>query len=135
MTKQRTFPLRNFDTFTRKKEIVFEDLSSKVKDFYLIDIRKPEEIRHSGKLPGAYNIPLDEIEAALQMDNETFYDQYVIPSFHCTENKVVIYCRSGRRVSLATEIFQKFGLANILFYRGSFQDWVANGGPLEQVMK
>jgi len=41
--------------------------------------------------------------------------------------------RSGRRVKVANRRLQHLGFNNLRIYEGSFKDWVARGGEVEQM--
>lgn len=64
----------------------------------LVDVRTPEEFA-AGSVPGAVNIPLNEIGGR-------------ISEF---QNKpgVVVFCRSGNRSGQAIEILEKNGIRNV----------------------
>ena len=76
----------------------------------LIDVRTPGEFadRHH---PGAENILLDQIEA----DPNVVGDK---------AQEIIVYCRSGRRSTLAKELLEQAGFNN-----------VKNGGGLDQLCK
>jgi phage shock protein E len=73
-----------------------------------VDVRTPEEYE-SSKLPGAVNIPLQDIEhlAESQLDKN-------IP--------VVVFCRSGQRSQMAMQILQGQGFKEV-HNMGSFMAW------------
>lgn len=62
----------------------------------LLDVRTPEEFAE-GHLPGAVNIPVEELEAKLAS----------VPAKK--DQPVVLYCRSGRRSETARKILEKAG--------------------------
>jgi rhodanese-related sulfurtransferase len=78
-----------------------------LKKAYLVDVRTQEEF-NSGSVPGAVNIPLDQLEQSLHR----FKGQ----------GTVVVFCRSGMRSSQARDILVRKG----------FKD-VVNGGGWEKV--
>jgi phage shock protein E len=65
----------------------------------LLDVRSPEEFE-GGHLPGALNIPVQELDRRLGE---------VGPA----EHDVVVYCRSGHRSSRATEILREHGFTRV----------------------
>jgi rhodanese-related sulfurtransferase len=88
----------------------------------VIDVRNADEIRNDGALPGAVNIPLANIPAALACREWS-------PQYGCerpAENATVVFlCRSGVRArTAATQAADVF--ANVRVYEGSFLDWCAH---------
>lgn len=64
---------------------------------FFVDVRTPEEFA-SGSVPGAVNIPLDEIESR-------------IAEFE-GKKEIVVFCRSGNRSAQAITILQQHGITN-----------------------
>ena len=75
----------------------------------IVDVRTPEEYQ-SGAVPGAVNIPLDDIGEYLE-------------SFGDKEREITVYCASGARSAYAAHILQQVGYKN-----------VENGGGLMEMM-
>jgi len=76
----------------------------------IIDVRTPGEF--AGKhVPGAINIPLDEVENRIKE-----LDKYSKP--------IVAYCKSGNRSSIAVAILKQNGVTDII-----------NGGGLDEMLK
>jgi rhodanese-related sulfurtransferase len=89
---------------------VFQNLP---KNSAIIDIRTQEEYSE-GHVPGAQNIPVDQI--AQHTADLKKYDQ------------IYLYCRSGGRVSVATQILESQGLSNVSsVLSGGFPNWAARG--------
>ncbi|KAK5649607.1 hypothetical protein RI129_000636 [Pyrocoelia pectoralis] len=89
----------------------------------LIDVRAPAELNESGKLPESINIPLDELEAALnKMDNKDFCLNYGCekPNF---DVPLIFSCRSGNRSTHAANIAVNLGYKNVHNYVGGWLDW------------
>lgn len=78
-----------------------------LKNAFLVDVRSPAEFAE-GSVPGAVNIPLDQVAARLK-------------EFRNKE-KVVVFCRSGSRSARAKEILESHGIKNVI-----------NGGSWTQV--
>ena len=80
----------------------------------VIDVRSPGEF-HSGHLPTAINIPLDEIETAL-------------PRRMKDKNQVLLlHCQSGMRSGMAKQKLKSVGYTNV-FNLGSY-------GRAENILK
>lgn len=84
------------------------DLKEGQKTF--VDVRTPEEYA-GGHVPGAINIPLDEIQARLD-------------EFKDMPKPLVAYCRSGARSGMATSILRQAGIQEVI-----------NGGGISDVMQ
>src|SRR4030042_2916363 len=84
----------------------------------LIDVRTAEEFR-AGAIPSALNIPYDVIQ-----DNLPTQDR---------EARIVVYCRSGNRSSVAKARLEELGFRNVNNF-GAYTNWrgyriVPCGGP------
>jgi thiosulfate/3-mercaptopyruvate sulfurtransferase len=47
------------------------------------------------------------------------------------DREVVVYCRSGMRAAHTYVVLKQAGFPRVRLYDGSWQDWIARGGPLE----
>jgi phage shock protein E len=65
----------------------------------LLDVRSPEEYAR-GHLPGALNVPVQELDRRLAE---------VGPA----DRDLVVYCRSGHRSTRATEILRQHGFSKV----------------------
>ncbi len=70
---------------------------------YLIDVRTEAEYR-SGAIPSAINIPYDVIAENLPTDDR--------------DARIIVYCRSGRRSSVADNTLADLGFTNVLDFGG-----------------
>lgn len=82
-----------------------------------VDVRTPEEYA-GGHIKGAVLIPHDQMATRWQ-ELEAYKDR-----------KVVLYCRSGRRSSLAEEVLRQKGFTNLV-NAGGFDAVKATGLPVE----
>jgi rhodanese-related sulfurtransferase len=83
----------------------------------VIDVRKPAEFG-AAHIPGAINIPLDEIEKRL---NEFRSD-----------DGVLIYCINGARTRQAEPLLFSNGIDNVYHLEGAFQGWIKEQLPIEK---
>jgi phage shock protein E len=84
----------------------------------LLDVRTPEEFA-AGHVPGARNIPVQELAARLsELDTARNGD-------------IVVYCRSGRRAASALQTLQARGFEHLLHLDGDMQGWSAGGHHVE----
>lgn len=80
----------------------------------VIDVRTPEEYKE-GHVPGATNIPLDQLEARMP---EVSKDQ-----------KVLLICRSGRRSTEGTNLLRSKGYDHVYNVSGGMLAWK---GPVKK---
>lgn len=83
---------------------------------FVLDVRAPEEFV-TGHVPGAANIPYDQVAARLAE----------VPK----DKDVVLYCRSGRRAALAAEVLAANGYTRLKYLEGDMPAWIAQGRPVE----
>jgi len=81
----------------------------------LVDVRTPEEFS-GGHIPGAVNIPLQELETRLTE----------IPA----DSPVVLYCRSGNRSAQAADILREAGYSRV-YDLGGINAWQSQGLPVQ----
>jgi rhodanese-related sulfurtransferase len=87
----------------------------------LIDVRTPAEFM-AGHIPGAVNVPLDELRASLDELCSVLDDHH----------DVVLVCRSGVRAGQAQEVLHRAGLGASTVLRGGILDREATGGNLNR---
>ncbi len=81
----------------------------------LLDVRREDEWRATGVIPGALMITLDELEARVdELDKKGLW---------------IAYCRSGKRSLTAREILRANGIPGVLSMSGGILQWVAGDGP------
>lgn len=90
----------------------------KNKENLFLDVREPDEFR-LGHVPGSKNIPHEKVKA------------------HAAELKryetVYLYCRSGRRSTIAYQVLSNEGLDNLICVKGSgMEDWLKSGFEVEK---
>jgi rhodanese-related sulfurtransferase len=86
----------------------------------VIDVRTPVEFE-AGHIPGAVNVPLDELKASLD-------DICAVLDDH----DVVLVCRSGARAGQAQEVLQSAGLTSPAVLSGGIVDWEKTGGAVNR---
>jgi rhodanese-related sulfurtransferase len=82
---------------------------------FVLDVRTPEEYA-SGYVPGAANIPYDQIASRLSE----------VPK----DKEVVLYCRSGRRAQMAAEVLASNGYKDLAHLQGDILAWTESGRPV-----
>ena len=85
----------------------------------VLDVRTPAEFA-AGHVPGARNIPHDQVAARL--------DELAASR----DQTVVLYCRTGRRSGLAAEVLRSAGFGRLLQLEGDYPGWEAARRPVER---
>ncbi len=80
----------------------------RTKNAQLVDVRTPEEYAMS-KLPGAVNIPLQDIEAVADAELDD-------------SRPIIVFCRSGQRSHMAQQILMAKGFSDV-HNMGPYQAW------------
>ncbi|XP_004541697.2 thiosulfate sulfurtransferase/rhodanese-like domain-containing protein 3 [Maylandia zebra] len=89
----------------------------------VIDVREPWELREYGFIPGSINVPLAQVNTALQLGPEDFKEKYGGEIPHQTDN-VVFTCLAGIRSKTALNTAITLGYKDVQYYSGGWQDWV-----------
>ena len=103
------------------KSINLKDLHSAVAKIssndLILDVRTPAEFSE-GHIPGAKNIPVDQVVTRIQ-DLKNFKTIYV-------------YCKAGGRATVACNVLESMGIQNLVCYDdGGFPDWKEEGYSFE----
>jgi rhodanese-related sulfurtransferase len=80
--------------------------------------RTPEEFA-AGHLPGARNIPHDQLAGRL--------DELALAK----SDEVVVHCHSGRRAAVAEQVLRDAGYTSVRDLEGHWQGWHGAGLPTE----
>ena len=102
---------------TISQQTLLERQQKKDPALLVVDVRAPSEYAQ-GHVPGAINVPHDQIAAHLAE----------LPK----DKDVVLYCRSGRRSALAAEALRASGYSRLLQLEGDMSGWLDQGRPVEK---
>ena len=83
----------------------------------VLDVRSAEEFA-AGHLPGAVNIPHDELAARIGELKDA------------GDKDVVVYCRTGRRSQEALGVLQKSGFKRLMRLQGDYERWSGEKRPV-----
>jgi rhodanese-related sulfurtransferase len=98
------------------REIGVADLRRRGEDAgVVLDVRSPEEFT-DGHVPGAVNVPLDELPAV---------------AHRYAGREVVAVCKSGGRSAVAAQILAAAG-AQVWSLSGGTRGWAKAGHPIER---
>ena len=95
-------------------------------DVVFLDVREPNEVAASGKVPGALAIPRGLVEFRADPASP-LHDANFDPA-----KTVVAYCASGGRSALVLKTLKDMGYGNVRNL-GGFKGWVEAGGPVEKI--
>jgi phage shock protein E len=82
---------------------------------FVLDVRTPEEFA-AGHVPGAVNVPHDQLASRLAE----------VPR----DKDVVVYCRTGRRSQIATDLLAANGFKRVAHLQGDMVAWQEQGRPV-----
>jgi rhodanese-related sulfurtransferase len=94
-------------------------------DVVFLDVREPNEVAASGKVPGALAIPRGLVE---------FRADPASPLHDANFDRaktIVAYCASGGRSALVLKTLKDMGYENVRNL-GGFKAWLDGGGPVEK---
>lgn len=83
---------------------------------FVLDVRSAEEFV-TGHVPGAVNIPHDQVAARLAE----------VPK----DKDVLLYCRSGKRAGIAGQVLAENGYQRLQHLEGDMPGWIEKGHPVE----
>lgn len=87
----------------------------------VLDVREPAEYA-AGHLPGAVNIPRGLLE--FKIDSH--------PDFQGQQQaQIVVYCQTGGRSALATQVLNQLGYSGAVSMAGGFKAWTESGLSVE----
>lgn len=94
-----------------------------------VDIRDRRELEREGKIPGAFHAPRGMLE--FWVDPESPYYKPVFGE----GKKLVLYCQSAWRSSLAAATLVEMGFEDVVHIEGGFRAWKDTEQPIEAVEK
>ena len=94
---------------------LLEHQAKHAEHLFVLDVRSPEEFRE-GHVPGAVNVPYDQIAARIAD----------VPK----DKDVVLYCRSGRRAGIAADVLAANGYTRLSHLEGDMPAWIEKGRPV-----
>ncbi|KAH6856754.1 Rhodanese-like domain-containing protein [Chaetomium sp. MPI-CAGE-AT-0009] len=97
----------------------------------IIDVREPHELKESGRIPGAINVPVSSAADSFHISEEEFEDRFGHPR-PPRDAEVVFYCRAGVRSRAAAGLARDAGWEKVGEYPGSWLDWAGKGGEVER---
>ncbi|XP_053672137.1 rhodanese domain-containing protein CG4456-like isoform X2 [Anopheles nili] len=93
----------------------------------LIDVRNPDELAETGKIPTSINIPLPLLEDGLKLAADEFKEKYGRDKPDAG-TEVIFHCKMGGRAQKAADLATSLGFTNARNYKGSWTEWAAKQG-------
>jgi rhodanese-related sulfurtransferase len=93
-------------------------------DALVVDVREASEVRQSGKVACAVNVPRGLLEFVADPQSPS-HD----PRFE-TGKTVIVYCAGGGRAALAGRALKEMGDGEV-YNLGGFKDWADSGGAID----
>ncbi|XP_026322200.1 putative thiosulfate sulfurtransferase, mitochondrial [Hyposmocoma kahamanoa] len=90
----------------------------------IIDVREPCETKN-GIIPNSINIPIGRFAEDLgpMMSEEEFQERYLRPKPK-KDSEFIIYCKLGKRSTIASNQAVDLGYTNVKNYIGSWTEWI-----------
>jgi len=96
----------------------------------IVDVRTEDEFA-AGRIPGAVNIPLSEVEFAFSLPEKKFTETFGI-SKPGMADLIITSCKVGGRAAKMRDKLAQMGYTGVQAYQGSFAEWESRGGPVEK---
>lgn len=96
------------------------DQLGRLEDVLVVDVRGPAEFNGPlGHIPGALNIPVDEINKRLEELERG------------KQHPIVLVCKTDRRSTTASTILRERGFGETLVLRGGMEKWSQEGREID----
>ncbi|XP_016372250.1 thiosulfate sulfurtransferase/rhodanese-like domain-containing protein 3 isoform X2 [Sinocyclocheilus rhinocerous] len=117
--------LRSFSSSSQPSvDVSYEQLKKLLlsESSVVIDVREPWELREYGNIQGSINVPLGQVNSALQLKPDEFKEKYGgdMPS---QSQNIVFTCLAGVRSKTALETSVSLGYTKVQHYPGGWQEW------------
>jgi len=112
---------------TRIQNLSAEEVATELAtgDALLVDIREPEERAATGTIPGAVPAARGMLEFYADPTSPYHRDGFE------TDRRIILYCASGGRSALATDMLQQLGYQHAAHLDGGIKSWIAADRPVE----
>ncbi|XP_034826225.1 rhodanese domain-containing protein CG4456-like [Maniola hyperantus] len=108
-----------------KRVVSYEDMLKVIHqpEKVIIDVRNPDEVNSTGKIPSSINIPLGNVQDALATMSDEEFQKTFRRTKPSASDELIFYCRSGKRSTEALDKALKLGFNKSKTYLGSWNDW------------
>jgi rhodanese-related sulfurtransferase len=94
----------------------------------VLDVREPEDVKSTGAVPGAINVPLGMLP--LKADTE-LPEAIRDPRLQDRSTTVITTCGGGGQAALAAKTLKDMGFTNVSMIDGGTRGWKEAGLPTE----
>ncbi|EXJ54111.1 hypothetical protein A1O7_09448 [Cladophialophora yegresii CBS 114405] len=99
----------------------------------LIDVREPNELQATGKIPNSKNLPITSAADGFFLPAEEFEERFGFEK-PGKEDEVIFYCKAGVRSRAAARLAGQAGFGGTVGeFPGSWVEWSEKGGEVERV--
>lgn len=91
-----------------------------------VDVREQHERQSEGVIPGAIHAPRSHLEFIVDPEGP-MHDKALV-----TGKRLVLFCRTGGRSTLATKTLRDMGFDEVANMAGGFNAWKEAGGPVDR---
>jgi len=112
-------------------DIDFQELSQRceTKELFIVDVRTPEEVNSLGMVPNSVHVDIRSFGHMFLLPEEEF--QVVVGAAKpAADQEIVTVCKKGIRARTTQLSLMGLGYTNVRRYKGSFDDWLAQGGRI-----
>ena len=104
------------------KPVLADEVNDSIGRIAIVDVR-PSSYYAEGHIPTSINVPFDEIA-----EKDGDLDANVVEAFQEAgigpDDEFIVACQVGYHSKLAADALHDAGYENVLYYPGSFEDWV-----------
>jgi len=126
LSAKDTVDTKNYVSSVQAKQMEVKELYKLIKDdvedFYIVDIREPDQVGH-GEIFHLNLVTITRGYLEFKIENQ-------IPD---KKSKIVVYCCTGKRGTLAAKTLKDMGYTNVSSLKGGIRQWVTDGYPLDTV--
>ena len=91
----------------------------------VVDVR-PRSMFAQGHIPGAINIPFDEVQAAGEDDMAAHYGIAFDTAGIGKHDEAIVMCQTGMHAQMVCDMLDGLGFDGLKLYQGSWQDWASD---------
>ncbi|XP_017268737.1 thiosulfate sulfurtransferase/rhodanese-like domain-containing protein 3 [Kryptolebias marmoratus] len=122
--KSTGLKLRGFSSQPPATDVTYDELKRLLSEqkAVVIDVREPWELREYGFIPGSINVPLGQMDTALQLGPEEFRERYD-GDMPLQTDSIVFICLAGVRSKTALNTAASLGYKDVQHYPGGWYEW------------
>jgi rhodanese-related sulfurtransferase len=94
----------------------------------VIDVRQAEDVKETGIIPGALNVPLGVLAIKADQDLPAAITDARLQD---RDQEVIVTCAAGGQASLGAKTLKDMGFTNVSYVDGGTRGWKAAGLPTE----